>query len=98
MYANQYEEHQAHSAPCASRWDGFDRGTDWAAEDNEIAQRVIGRMTSESGHRVEVIIYEGGSADGYAEVRVNGKEVFGEFEGLQRALTVGRWWLNGCSA
>lgn len=23
---DQYEEHLAHSAPCSSRWDGFDRG------------------------------------------------------------------------
>lgn len=26
MYTDKYEEHLAHSAPCASRWDGFDRG------------------------------------------------------------------------
>lgn len=26
MWLNQYEEHLAHSAPCNSRWDGFDRG------------------------------------------------------------------------
>jgi len=26
MFANQYEEHLAHSAPCSSQWDGFDRG------------------------------------------------------------------------
>lgn len=26
MYTDQYEEHLAHSAPCSSRWDGFDRG------------------------------------------------------------------------
>lgn len=23
---DQYEEHLAHSAPCSSQWDGFDRG------------------------------------------------------------------------
>jgi hypothetical protein len=26
VYTDQYEEHLAHSTPCASRWDGFDRG------------------------------------------------------------------------
>lgn len=26
MPVDQYEEHLAHSAPCNSRWDGFDRG------------------------------------------------------------------------
>jgi hypothetical protein len=26
MYIDKYEEHLADSAPCASRWDGFDRG------------------------------------------------------------------------
>lgn len=26
MYTDQYEEHLAHSAPCTSRWDGWDCG------------------------------------------------------------------------
>ncbi len=26
MFTDQYEEHLAHSTPCNSRWDGFDRG------------------------------------------------------------------------
>ena len=39
MYANQYEEHLAHSAPCASRWDGFDRGdADWDYDEERRAQ------------------------------------------------------------
>ena len=38
MFANQYEEHLAHSAPCSSRWDGFDRGdTDWDYEEERRA-------------------------------------------------------------
>ena len=39
MHANQYEEHLAHSAPCASRWDGLDRGdADWDYEEERRAQ------------------------------------------------------------
>ena len=26
MFDDQYQEHLSQSAPCASRWDGFDRG------------------------------------------------------------------------
>ena len=26
MFADPYQEHLAHSAPCSSRFDGFDRG------------------------------------------------------------------------
>jgi hypothetical protein len=36
---NQYEEHLSHSAPCNSRWDGFDRGdADWAYEEEQRAR------------------------------------------------------------
>lgn len=39
MHATQYEEHLAHSAPCASRWDGFDRGdADWDYDEERRAQ------------------------------------------------------------
>lgn len=36
MILDAYQEHLDHSAPCASRWDGFDRGdgpAKWAEED-----------------------------------------------------------------
>ena len=39
MPTDQHEEHLAHSAPCASRWDGFDRGdSDYSYEDERRAQ------------------------------------------------------------
>jgi len=101
MFANQYEEHLAHSAPCSSRWDGFDRGTDWA--DEVVTTIVIGRMTSESGHRVQLEITEFDDGDTEAKVLVNGKVVFCELEdnaskARARAITVGRWWMAGCPA
>ena len=44
MFNSQHEEHLAHSAPCASRFDGFDRGDscDYDEEGNRI---VYGRPT-----------------------------------------------------
>jgi hypothetical protein len=39
MYSNQYEEHVAQSAPCNSRWDGFDRGdADWDYDEEQRAR------------------------------------------------------------
>lgn len=35
MFADQYEEHLADSSPCASRWDGFDRG-DVKQDDDDL--------------------------------------------------------------
>jgi len=101
MFANQYEEHLA-SQPDNSRWDGFDRGTDWADEDVAVTT-VIGRMTSESGHRVQVEITEFAEGDAEAVVRINGKRVFCDLEdnavkARARAITVGRWWMAGCPA
>ncbi len=100
MFANQYEEHLA-SQPDNSRWDGFDRGTDWA--DEVVTTTVIGRMTSEAGLRVQVEITEFDEGDAEATVRVNGKVVFSDLEDTPakaraRAITVGRWWMAGCPA
>jgi hypothetical protein len=53
MFANQYEEHLAHSAPCSSRWDGFDRGD--SSSNNDSGSIVIGRMTARNGSRVEIV-------------------------------------------
>jgi hypothetical protein len=94
MYANQYEEHLAHSAPCNSRWDGFDRG-----DTNDVIDQgseVIGRMTSEAGHKVEVIKWWSDS-DRFYEVYINGRRVLFT-EDRSKALVVGRWWLAGCPA
>jgi len=101
MFANQYEEHLA-SQPDNSRFDGFDCGTVWADEDVAVTT-VIGRMTSESGHRVVVEITEFAEGDAEATVRVNNKTVFSDLEdsaakARARAITVGRWWMAGCPA
>lgn len=92
MYANQYEEHLAHSTPCASRWDGFDRGdTDFTIDSGS---KVIGRMTSGGGYKVEIIEYWSGYDTDF-EVLVDGKRVHST-ENHASAITVARWWLNGC--
>lgn len=95
-YANQYEEHIAHSTQCNSQWDGFDRGTDWSDEE-EQTERCIGRMTSEAGYKV--VIAETSfrdSSDLFYTVVVNGKEMFSEYNNRQRAIRVARWWVDGC--
>jgi hypothetical protein len=52
MSTDRYEEHLAHSAPCASRWDGFDRGdADW---DYEAAQLANNEADDEAEMRAEV--------------------------------------------
>ena len=95
-YSNQYEEHLAHSAPCNSRWDGFDRGTSWADEDLH-GETIIGRMTNEAGQRV-VIVEEYAGGDMFYRVEVNGKVVFFEEDNRARAIRVARWWMDGCPA
>lgn len=93
MFSNQHEEHLAHSAPCNSRWDDFDRGTVWA---DEVPQRTIGRMTSEAGYRVEIVQDDSPRETEY-HVFVNGRVVF---TGNDRAgaVRVARWWMDGCPA
>ena len=65
MHANQYEEHLAHSAPCASRWDGFDRGDagwDYAEErraQNEADEAAL-TMKIERTETGEFIAYFSG--------------------------------------
>lgn len=97
MYASQYEEHLAHSAPCTSRWDGFDRGTLWTDEPS-ITERVIGRMTSEAGQRVVIREVEFDAGDKEHSVWVDGARVFCDLDCRSRAITVARWWMNGCPA
>lgn len=96
MFANQYEEHVAHSAPCASRWDGFDRGTLWDDEPG-FTERVIGRMTNEAGQRV-VIREVDFEVDKEYSVWVGGARVFCDLDCKDRAITVARWWMDGCPA
>lgn len=97
MFTNQYEEHIAHSAPCNSRWDGFDRGDDARADERDQGVRCIGRMTNEAGQRVE-IIEAFDSSDLWHSVLVDGRQVFFEEDNRARAITVARWWMDGCPA
>ena len=97
MFANQYEEHLAHSAPCSSQWDGFDRGTVWADEQVEVTTLIIGRMTNGAGQRVVIEEILCGD-DTYHSVLVDGDRVFWEDNNRQRAVTVARWWMAGCPA
>ena len=94
MYSSQYEEHLAHSAPCASRWDGFDRG-DLVNDERDQGSRVIGRMDSSRGR---VVVTELWSDDwtGY-EVAVDGRRVHSADDRAE-ALAVARWWVKGCPA
>jgi len=91
MFANQYEEHLAHSAPCNSRWDGFDRGTDF---ERDQGSKVIGRMTSGGGYKVEITeVWD--ESDTFFEVSVDGKRVWWD-EDRAKAIVVARWWMDGC--
>lgn len=50
MPVDQYEEHLAHSAPCGSRWDGYDRGdadNSYEDEQNAYAQADYDDMMRE---------------------------------------------------
>lgn len=89
---NQYQEHLQDSQPDNSRWDGFDRcDTDCTVDSGS---KVIGRMTSGGGYKVEII--ESWSDDDTAfDVLVNGNRVHGT-QDRQDAIVVARWWMNGC--
>jgi len=50
----QYDEHIRDSAPCSSRWDGYDRG-DLGREISDQGTRVVGRMTATQGYKVEIV-------------------------------------------
>lgn len=89
MFANQYEEHLAHSAPCNSRFDGFDCG-----DTNEIdsGSKVIGRMTARNGSRVEIIESWGGYDECF-DVLVDGCQVHWT-EDRGDAVAVARQFIN----
>jgi len=96
MFANQYEEHIAHSASCNSRYDGFDRGTVWANEET-ITEICIGRMTNEKGQKVSIMEADYGYDKAFT-VYVDGNCVFVDFDCRSQAISVARWWMNGCPA
>lgn len=93
MYANQYEEHMAHSAPCSSRWDGFDRGDTGILR---TTHTCIGRMTNPTGQRVAIthVVTEDGWGDSFGEyvVTVSGKVVFTS-EDHDKAIRAAKWWM-----
>ena len=93
MFSNQYEEHLS-SQPDNSRWDGFCRGDSNAADDLDQGQRVIGRMTSGGGYRVEIVECWNGD-DVFFEVLVDGNRVHSADDRAD-AIIVGRWWMAGC--
>jgi hypothetical protein len=84
------------SAPDNSRFDGFDRGDLGNDKGNEVHGSVIGRMRCWHG-TVEIVevVYPDGDKEHF--VRVNGRQVT-EFVNREKAIVVGRWWLNGCPA
>lgn len=93
MFADQYEEHLAHSAPCSSRWDGFDRG-DLGREEPGVIETVIGRMTNKAGQRVVIICNTVEYSDFYS-VLVDGECVFFEEDDRAGAVCVARQWMSG---
>ena len=96
MFADQYEEHLAHSAPCSSRWDGFDRG-DLGREEPRVVETVIGRMTNGAGQRVVITCNTVEYSDFYT-VLVDGECVFFEEDDRTGAIRVARQWMNGRQA
>lgn len=88
MFFDKYAEHLADSAPCASRWDGFDRGDVGAIENHaDQGQRVIGRMTNKRGQRV--VIVELWCDDDIAyEVLVDGEVIYADFAASDRERAI----------
>jgi hypothetical protein len=91
-----YQEHLNHSAPCNSRFDGFDRGDIGQEEDRDQGTKCIGRMTSGGGYRVE-IFHLWSDGDDFFEVYVDKKRVHFTEE-RDNAIVVARWWMKGCPA
>jgi hypothetical protein len=98
MFANHYQEHLA-SQPDNTRFDGFDRGTSWdSLAEMTPTERVIGRMTSESGHRVVIKEVQFNEGDAEYSVYINNSRVFCDIDCRPQAIQVARWWMAGCPA
>jgi len=88
-----YAEHiQDSQYDHAEKFAGFDRGT--LFEQYGSGEIVIGRMTSKTGVRIEVLECSAEGFDFYA-VKANGKIVFNDVD-RELTLKVGRWWVGGC--
>lgn len=94
MNAAHYAEHLAHSAPCASRWDGYDRG-DIGYADDAATTEVIGRVTRPDGKKVEIVKHDDGRALVVYEVIFDGR-IAHTCDDRAEAVTVARWWVAGC--
>lgn len=92
----QYEEHIRDSAPCTSRFDGFDRG-DLGYEDVLVDEgsRVVGRLTARQGYKVEIIELWSGAFSAH-QVVVAGAVVH-TADDFTEALIVARRWLAGAA-
>ena len=88
---NQYNEHMAHSAPCTSRFDGFDCG-DLGREVSDQGTRVVGRMTATQGYKVEIIECWNGDFSMH-QILVAGM-VVQTAEDYPEAVIVARRWLS----
>ena len=94
---DKYQEHLQDSAHDNSRFDGFCRG-DIGREDlghDEWKETIIGRMRCCAG-TVEVVEVRLGKETNFY-VRVEGQTVTSLMD-RERALEVGRWWVEGAAA
>lgn len=91
MY-DKYAEHLRDSASDNSRWDGYDRGD---CSEPRHGHRVIGRMTSGGGYRVEIVEYWHEQFGSFFEVYVDRRRVHAT-DDRTAAVTVARWWMDGC--
>ena len=97
MNMTQHEEHIRDSAIDNSRWDGFDCGDIGRDEAPAHGRNVIGRMTSGCGYRVEIVHFWHESFDDFFEVYVDRNRVHFS-DDRANAITVARWWMDGCPA
>lgn len=86
---NQYDEHIRDSAPCSSRWDGYDRGD---LEVSDRGTRVVGRMTATQGYKVEIVECWS-DYDSIYQILVAGM-VVQTAEDYPEAVIVARRWLS----
>ncbi len=97
MYLDKFEEHLRDSAPCNSRWDGFDRGDSYDTYPADQGERVIGQMTNEAGQRVVIVEQYCDDLRNY-QVLIDGACVFDDCDDRALAIRVARWWMDGCPA
>ena len=85
-------EHIRDSAPCTSRFDGFDCGDLGREENLDQGARVVGRMTPSQGYKVEIIELWSGDFSAH-QVVVAGTLVY-TADDLPEAVIVARRWLS----